>query len=162
MSLQKVNLRSIVFSRQDLLASWLSRKIGLVPTPHIKCLGRLDSQGNLIGVVGYDGYNGASVQMHSAGVGNWVNREFLYAAFDYPFRVMDCKVVLGLIPSGNVQAIRFNRHVGFTEVTRIEGAHPDGALILMQMRREECRWLHHPKVRAAMRDRVVPSEVQGD
>jgi len=23
----------------------------------------------------------------------------------------------------------------------LEGAHPDGALILMVMRREECRWL---------------------
>ena len=162
MSEERVQFRSIVWSNQDVLATWLCKRIGLVPTANLKCLGRVDKDGQIMGVIGYDGYNRASVQMHSAGVGNWVSREFIYAAFDYPFRVMGCEVVLGLIPSGNVQAIRFNRHVGFTEVTRIEGAHPDGALILMQMRRDECRWLHHPKIRAAMRDRVVPSEVQGD
>jgi hypothetical protein len=91
--------------------------------------------------VGFDGYNGASIQMHSAGEGNWVTRDLLYAAFDYPFRVCDCDIILGLIPSGNTQAIKFNKHLGFYVEVVIKDAHPDGALIVMAMRRKECRYL---------------------
>jgi RimJ/RimL family protein N-acetyltransferase len=94
-----------------------------------------------MGVVGFDGYNGASVMMHVYGEGNWVSRDLLKVAFDYPFNHLNCNLVMGLVPSGNKEALRMNRHLGFKVETTLEGAHPDGALILMVMRREECRWL---------------------
>jgi hypothetical protein len=131
----------ITTNHQDLLASWLCKRIGLTPTPAIRCIGRLNAAGTLMGVVGFDGYNGASVQMHVAGDGNWISRQLLWAAFDYPFNVMDCKVVFGLIPSGNRDAIRLNDHLGFQTDTVLPHAHPDGALIVMVMYREGCRWL---------------------
>jgi RimJ/RimL family protein N-acetyltransferase len=132
---------SVVTDKQGILVSLLCERIGLTPSPDIRCLGTVNSDGEIAGIVGYDGYNGASVVMHVAGFGNWINRDILKAAFDYPFRVMDCKVVLGLVPSGNVEAIRLNKHLGFKVINEIEDAHPDGSLILMAMRREECRWL---------------------
>ena len=145
-----MQFRSIVWSNQDVLATWLCKRIGLVPTANLKCLGRVDKDGQIMGVIGYDGYNRASVQMHSAGVGNWVSREFIYAAFDYPFRVMGCEVVLGLVSEKNEDALRLNRHAGFVEVARVPDAHPDGALVLMQMRRENCRWLRNRKILGAV------------
>jgi RimJ/RimL family protein N-acetyltransferase len=126
---------------QDVLATWLCNKIGLVPSPHLRCIARLNAAGQIMGVVGYDGYNGASCLMHVAGEGNWISRDLLRAAFDYPFNVMQCQVVLGMVPSGNVEALKLNEHLGFKVKNRLYGAHPDGSLVLMMMTRDECRWL---------------------
>ena len=132
---------TITTHHQDVLATWLCKRIGLTPTPAIQCIGRLNAAGNVIGVVGYDGFNGASVQMHVAGDGNWISRQLLWAAFDYPFNVMHCNVVLGLIPSGNAEALKLNEHLGFQVDTVLPHAHPDGALVVMTMYRDGCRWL---------------------
>lgn len=131
----------IVSDKQMELKDWLSEKIGLVSSPNLVCIGNRNAKGKLIGVVGYDGCNGASIQMHSAGEGNWVTRRFLFAAFDYPFNVCKVNMVLGLIPSGNIQAMKFNLNLGFRVELVLSGAHPDGALWIMSMRREECRFL---------------------
>lgn len=142
----------ITTERQDLLSTWLCQCIGLTPSPNLRCIGNLGADGSIIGVVGYDGFNGASAQMHSAGVGNWVTRDLLFAAFDYPFNVCKLDMVIGLIPSGNGQAIKFNKHLGFRIVVELPGAHPDGSLVIMTMDRRECRFLkrkeHGQKVRS--------------
>lgn len=124
------------------LASWLCIRIGYVPTPHLRVVGRLNERNEILGVVGFDGFNGASCQMHSAGEGNWVSRKLLYTSFDYPFNVCKLNCVLGLVPSGNTRAVKFNLHLGFTLVNTIDGAHPDGALHLMLMNKAECRWIN--------------------
>lgn len=131
----------VVSDFQHILAQYLCEKIGYVPTPHLKCIGHVGGDQMLNAVIGYDGFNGLSCQMHVAGEGPWLDRAILKAAFTYPFEQMGCNVVIGIVPSGNIEALRLNKHLGFTEVLRIEGAHPDGALILMTMHRHECRWL---------------------
>lgn len=131
----------IVTHDQTLLSVWLCRKIGYTPTPDLRCIGNVLNH-KLMGVVGYDMYNGASIMMHSAGEGNWLTKQMLHAVFDYPFRVCKVNMVIGLVPSGNEQAIRFNHHIGFRINTVLDGAHPDGALYVMTMRREECRFLN--------------------
>lgn len=130
----------ITTTHQDLLASWLCKRIGLRPSTDLKCIGTVVDK-KIIGVVGYDGYNGASVMMHVAGDAGWCTRSFMYAAFHYPFEVMKCRVVLGLIPCGNRAALRFNRHAGFDILSNIHDAHPDGSLVLMVMPRSRCRFL---------------------
>ena len=100
-------------------------------------------EGELIAVVGYNGFCGRICQMHVAGDGgHWVNRALLNAAFDYPFRQLDLVAVLSPIAASNERALRFDKHVGFTEVHRVpEGwAHGDD-LIILEMRREACRYL---------------------
>lgn len=131
----------ITTRNQDILASWLCKKIGYTPTPHIKCIGQINEHGDITGVVGFDGYNGTCVAMHVAGEGNWCTRSLLFATFDYPFRALRCKVVLAFVPSGNIDALNFNKRIGFHLLTVIEGAHPDGALYILTMRPEQCRWL---------------------
>ena len=122
-------------------AAWLCERIGLVATHHLKCIANVIT-GRILGVVGYDGFNGASAQMHSAGDGNWITRELLWAAFDYPFNACGLNMVIGSIPSGNTQALKFNANLGFKTQLVLEGAHPDGSLILMTMKREDCRFLN--------------------
>lgn len=126
---------------QGTLAQWLCEKIGLMPTPHIVCIGSLSSEHRLRGVVGYDSFNGASCTMHMAGEPGWIDKSMLHAAFDYPFNVMGCNQVLAFIPSDNLVALDIDRRLGFKLVCELDGAHPDGSLFLMRMRREECKWL---------------------
>lgn len=131
----------IMTKGQDVLASWLCKQIGLPWSPDLRCIGEIGRHAHIRGVIGYNNYNRASVQMHVAGEPGWVSRHILYAAFHYPFVALKCNVVLGLVPSGNKEALRFNRRLGFETLIELEGGHPDGALIMMSMRKENCRWL---------------------
>jgi RimJ/RimL family protein N-acetyltransferase len=49
------------------------------------------------------------------------------------------------VPSGNKRALHFDKRMGFKEVARIKDAHPDGELIILSMRRDECRFLEKEK-----------------
>lgn len=83
--------------------------------------------------------------MHVAGTPGWLTRELIWAAFDYPFNVCKVNMIIGLVPSGNADALRFNNHLGFKQVLKLEGAHPDGALVMMTMTRGECRYLNRER-----------------
>lgn len=144
----------IVSDHQDILTTWLCDRIGLVATPDLRCLGRV-RDGKLIAVVGFDGWNGASCQMHCAGDDpRWINRDFLSRAFSYPFD-NGYQVLIVLVPSGNKKAIKLNKHLGFSTLVEIPDAHPDGSLLVMSMPREACRWIkkgmkhHGQEIRSA-------------
>lgn len=130
-------------AHQDLLARWLCERIGYMPTPWLKCIANVTIEGKILGVVGFDNWNGASCQMHVAGEGRWLTRDMVRACFDYAFNVAGLRVVIGLVPSTNAKALRFDKHVGFTEVGRIADAVPGGDLVIMQLRREHCRYLEN-------------------
>lgn len=107
-----------------------------------RALGRLSPHTkDLIGVVGYNGFCGKTCQMHMAGDGNWVNREFLFAAFDYPFNQLKLNMVLGPVAGDNARALKLDAHLGFKEVARVKDGWDDGVdLIVLGLKREDCRW----------------------
>jgi len=129
-------------SNQMVLWDWLSQRVGIPYSSDFTALGRV-VDGKLIGVVGYNNFTGTSCQMHMAGEGRWMNREFLYEAFRYPFETLGLTMVLGNVPSGNIRALRIDLKLGFKELLYIPGAHPDGGIHLLQMKRENCRWLRN-------------------
>jgi hypothetical protein len=107
------------------------------------CIGQ-EIDGNLVAVVGYCSFMPNACQMHIAAVDevNWMSRDLLWAAFDYPFNVLGVKVILGQICGSNEDALKLNRHLGFKVVAEIPDAHMDGDLVIMAMRKEDCRWLN--------------------
>lgn len=108
----------------------------------LRMLGRVSSEGKLCGVVAYNGFSGAVCCMHCAGDGNWISREFLRIAFDYPFNVCKVVAIFGTVSSSNLQALRLDAHLGFTEVHEVpKGWDGESDLILMRMMRTECRWI---------------------
>ena len=129
-------------TNQAELAAWIRDRIELHHTPDLVCIGRRDSEGKILGVVGFESYNGASIQIHSAGDGAWLSKDFLGAIFHYPFRVCKVNVIIGPVASTNHRAIRLNERVGFVKEHAIVGGHPDGDLILMTMRLEDCKYLY--------------------
>lgn len=107
-----------------------------------ECIG-LEKGGEILAVALYEAYNGVSIMIHLAAVPGrrWLNREYLLFCFHYPFNQLSCKTLLTVIPSVNTDAIKFDEHIGWTYKATLEDAHPDGDLLVYQMRRQDCRWL---------------------
>jgi len=103
----------------------------------------LEKDGELIAGVLFDNFNGRSVQMHVAAVPGrrWMTREYLRFCFSYPFDQMGVNKIIGLVDSTNVDAMRFDLHLGFEQEAVIEGAGRFGDLHILTMTREQCRFL---------------------
>ncbi len=102
----------------------------------------LEENGNLIAGVLYDHYNGRSIAMHVAAIGKrWMTREYLRVCFDYPFRQLKVKKILGLVDSTNLEAQRFDEHLGFVRAAVIADAGAHGDLIIYSMTPDQCRFI---------------------
>lgn len=98
--------------------------------------------GNLMGGVIFNEFTGVCIAAHLAGFEpNWVSNDLLWISFNYPFVQLKCKKMLGFVPSSNREALAFNDRLGFKEETRIRDVYPDGDMVVLAMKREDCRWL---------------------
>ena len=123
----------------DAVGEWVSARVGAKWYGQGQALGRVKDGQIICGVI-VENYNGASAAMHVAGIGNWLNREFLHFVFDYVFRQLGLVVVYGSVSSDNEAAQRFDEHLGFKETGRIKNGCPGGDMIIYTMRREDCRY----------------------
>lgn len=108
-----------------------------------ECIGLLDDSDAILAVVCFDEYNKANVNMHVASVPGkrWLNREFLWYCFFYPFEQLKVKRITGLVAFSNMEARRFDENLGFTLEATLKDAHPDGDLLVYCMTKAQCRWL---------------------
>lgn len=136
-------MKRILDGENDRIGRWICDHTGGVWSPaDSKTIG-LEDNGRVCAGVLYDSFNGASIRMHVASDGSrrWLNRQFLWFVFFYPFEQLKVKKVIGLVPSSNAPALKFDSHLGFVEEARITDAHPDGDIVVMTMNRQQCRWL---------------------
>jgi RimJ/RimL family protein N-acetyltransferase len=107
------------------------------------CLGSYDTEKKkLVGVVGFDNWSTASVEMHVAGEGRWLSREMLVKSFLYPFMVGGVNVAIIRMDGGNTRAIKFVKKLGFVEACRIPRAWEEGRdMVIAAMHKENCRWI---------------------
>lgn len=131
----------ILFKDQGRLKNWYIRRTGHQPSPIAHALGSGTVDNEILGVFIYDGWNGASCEMHMAGSEGWLNRKFLWAAFDYPFNQCGCKVIYTVVGSDNARALKINKGFGAKIIATIEDAHPSGGLHILTLRKEDCKWL---------------------
>lgn len=96
--------------------------------------------GELVAGVAYNEFNGPNINAHIAAA-RALTRQFVRAIFDYPFNQAKVHRVTCLVGEGNAKSRRLCRHFGFTEETRLAGAHASGDLIVYRMLRNECKWL---------------------
>ena len=67
---------------------------------------------------------------------------FVNEVFRHVFDVIGLDRVFGLVPSTNERALKFDTHVGFTEVVRIPDSLGEGVdYVVMRMDKGDCRWL---------------------
>ncbi len=104
----------------------------------------LEREGELVAAVIYEGINAFNLWMHVAAVEGkrWMTREYLRAAFAYPFLVCGVRRISGYVEASNIRARAFDEHLGFRVESVIEGAAKDGGDVLIyRMLRRECRYV---------------------
>ena len=134
----------VIVDQKERVGAWVAARVGMrAPWGAFSAIG-LEQGGELIGGIVISGYvENARCSMHCAGVGKrWLNREFLFACFDYAFRQLGCKVIINPVDSTNTDSLRFTQHIGFSELCRIPEGSGDCDLVLFSMPRRTCRWLH--------------------
>lgn len=109
-----------------------------------------DGVPKLVASVGYSHFCGQTCAMLVAGDGNWLTRELLWAAFDYPFNQCGVVQVFISVARNNYKSQRFCRHLGFQYLTSVKDGKAKGIdLDVFTMRREDCRWLSIKQERKA-------------
>jgi RimJ/RimL family protein N-acetyltransferase len=102
----------------------------------------IKQDGQLIGGVIYDDFNGSNIWAHVAGIPGkrWGNRAFLYTCFAYPFIQLKCQRITGWVEASNLDARRFDEHLGFKQEAVLKHAAKDGGdVIIYVMHREDCK-----------------------
>lgn len=112
----------------------------------------LQDDGALIAGVVYNEWNGVNINMHVAAIGKrWMTREYLWTCFDYPFNQCHVQRITAFVEDDNAAAIKFDEHLGFKYEASMKDAYEHdgkiGDILLMCMRREDCRWLNIRKDR---------------
>jgi len=134
-------LRRVVTDNQEHLRAWITGVLGMQFSPYATFIGQ-EIDGEVKAVVAYDNVLDKSCLMHTAAiVPNWISKDLLWACFDYPFNKLGLSVILASVSSNNEEALKLDRHLGFVDKAYIEDAHIDGDLVILAMRRENCRWL---------------------
>ena len=68
--------------------------------------------------------------------------DFIGVCCEFVFETKGRDVMYGMVPGNNEKAMKFNRHIGFTEKCRFEGAFQKGVdYVIMELRKENCKYL---------------------
>ncbi len=112
-------------------------------TAGMKGLG-LEKDGELIAGVLYEGFNAHNVWMHVAShtPSQWLNRQYLWACFHYPFEQVGVRRASVSVADSNTLSRKFAHRLGFTREATLKGAARDGGDVgLYVMWRETCRFI---------------------
>lgn len=125
----------------DLIGPWVYKRIKghWVPGRSI-AIGNIRNGVIVAGTV-YEEYTGANMFCHIAGDGEWADRRFLHAIFDYPFNVAKVLRITAPVSSLNPKSIRLVEKMGFTIEAKLSQAIPGGDLLLYKMFRSDCKYL---------------------
>lgn len=104
----------------------------------------LEHDGELIAGVVFDNKSGSNIHMHVAsnGTRHWMTPAYMAACFRYAFVQEKCNRITGLVRADNVDAQRFDEHLGFKREGQLRAACTDGTdLIVYGMLKSECRYI---------------------
>jgi RimJ/RimL family protein N-acetyltransferase len=132
-----------MFAFDDRLHGYqIAQRAGVQFNPECDRVISYSRDGVLLGGALFSNYTGASIQMHVASFDpRWLTRDALWVVFHYCFEQLGCKVVFGQVPETNSKALEFDMKLGFKEIARVDDVFPDGGLVVVAMRRKDCRWL---------------------
>jgi hypothetical protein len=72
-----------------------------------------------------------------------IRRGFFHEVARHLFITCGCNRIFGLVPESNAKAIKFDKHMGFTEVGRIpQGFGDDDDCVVLRMEKKTSRWLN--------------------
>lgn len=137
-------MKRVVTGHDDLFGPWLMKIIDGEWIPGKGSVIGLweDGVGPIAGCY-YESCNGASVIGHLGGIGRkWMNREYLWFCFHYPFEILKVNKIIGIVTSDNLAARKLDEHMGFVLEATLKDAAPKGDLLIYTMTKDQCKWLH--------------------
>jgi RimJ/RimL family protein N-acetyltransferase len=154
-------MRRVLFDRSDDVMRFVAGLTGESRYDDHATIG-LEQDGRIVAGVVYQGYNGPNVLMHFAldGSRHLITPAFVCAAFMYPFQVLGCHRVTGLVRADNRAAQVLDEHLGFVrEGVMREGAGDRSDFIVYGMLKRECRFLRGRYFAALQRELGPVEEV---
>lgn len=134
-------MRLITTDNQDELRAWIERVLFQKMPADATFIGQKKDD-VLVACIAYCNFTDKACGMHIGSMGeHWMSKNLLWAAFDYPFNKLKKSVIVVTLEASNEDAVRLNRHLGFSVETVIKDAHEHGDLMIMSMRAENCKWL---------------------
>ena len=96
----------------------------------------------IVAAVALDSWSETSCTIHVAIEDPMVLRHgFAHEVFNYVFTFANRKLIIGITPSDNKKALKFNKHIGFKEIYRIRDGYREGVDYVVQEYRKE-DWLN--------------------
>lgn len=131
----------IVSTPREVLWAFINKRVGIPWSSDFRAIGAVRND-CLLAVVAYNGMSKRSCFMHSAiDDPSVIDRTFVRAIFEYPFVVLGMNSLFAHVDSVNTRALDIDKRVGFREVNRFPDAGAEGDLILLHMRKEDCKWI---------------------
>lgn len=137
-------MKTVIYGQDQRICKWVGDRVDETNFGGGAVGIGLEENGELISGVVFNMYSGPSISMHVAAVPGkrWMTREYLWRCFAYPFIQLNCHRVTGLVRVDNLEAQRFDEHLGFKKEGLLRRACTDGTdMILYGMLRDECRFL---------------------
>ena len=100
----------------------------------------LKKDGEFVAGVIYENWNRRSITCHIA-ISGRLTPKYLWAIFDYPFRVCDVKKIIVPVDATNSKSVKLVKKMGFTEEARIKNGMANGDLILYTLAKNDCKYL---------------------
>jgi RimJ/RimL family protein N-acetyltransferase len=136
-------MKTVIYGKDLEVRKWVAERVGEDDFEDGVAIG-LEEDGEIIAGVVYTMFTQAGVTAHIAAVPGrrWMTRDFLWRIFAYPFIQLKCNRISGLVRADNLEAQKFDEHLGFKREGLLRRACTDGTdMILYGMLREECRFL---------------------
>ena len=123
---------------------WVNKQVGILRVEDTSGIMAIDSEKDTtVGAAIFDNWTANSVQTHFMVSSPLVlKRGFMQEVYDYVFQHKKMLYMYGLVPGDNEKAIKLNKHMGWTERTRLPEAYAPGIdYILMELKKENCKYL---------------------
>lgn len=93
----------------------------------------------------FDNWTSTSAQIHVVVTDPIVfKHQYIQECMNYFFNTADREILIGITPSNNKRALKFNRHVGLKELFRIRDGFMFGVdLVVQELRKDDCRWIEN-------------------
>ncbi len=106
--------------------------------------------GEILGATVFDSWTSNSCHGHIAIEDPKITRRLLRVTFDYVFIYANRGVMIATVIGNNTRALRLVKGIGFKELFRVEDGHKLGVdTVVLEMRRENCRWITPVNKKAA-------------